>query len=62
MKMVEQITSEILNKRRTSRPPLDKSQRVCYRCQVKGHYAAECTAAKPVPSSRTSAVQSNEGN
>ena len=54
------ILAEINSRRPARRPRADKSTIKCYRCQEKGHFAAECTAAKPVPSIRTSAVAEEE--
>ena len=48
--MVKRITSLVRSGHRGGY--VDKSTKRCYRCQVLGHYAAECTAEKPVPSSK----------
>ena len=38
-----------MNNYRPRYPGVDKSERPCYRCQVKGHYSRECTAPHPIP-------------
>ena len=52
--LTDNLVSEIINKLSATfsfgrrRQPVDKSTKRCYRCQVLGHYAAECTALTPV--------------
>ena len=63
--MLDQFAKKLLaefdNRRQPRRGRVDKSTKKCYRCQVLGHYAAECTAEKPVL--RSSAVSTeNEVN
>lgn len=46
--------NEMFDNQAKRRPRVDRSTVRCYRCQVTGHYAAECKAEKPVLRSEVS--------